>query len=73
MAKKDKKKKDEVVEEVVETTEVVAEEAAPEVKEEAPKVQSGKVEFRNAAHAKLYSKLDPESKYAKNLVRRFAK
>lgn len=72
MAKKDKKKVEEVVEKIVETTEEVTEESTPEVAE-TDVVESGEVKFRSSGHTKLYAKLDPESRYAKNLVRRYAK
>lgn len=34
---------------------------------------AAKVTFRSSGHQKLYDRLDPKSKYAKNLVRRHAK
>ena len=75
-SKKDKKAKKE---DVVESAPVVKEDEAPEVKEEAPVVvaktttEAGEVTFRSSGHTKLYAKLDPESRYAKNMVRRYSK
>lgn len=66
--KKKSKKVEEVVEEIVETNE----ETTPEVTE-TPVAESTEVKFRSSGHTKLYAKLDPESRFAKNMVRRYGK
>jgi len=73
--KKDKKKesKEEVtVEETAAAPEVKEEVSAHEVKEARVTKTEGGYKFKSTGHQKLYDKLDPESRYAKNLVKRFA-